>query len=445
MVGVLGIALVWALLTRSYVAYLADVDPERALAIRQVPDAALNAIERAMAKLRKEGEMRPPAPADKLQPDANAERLRGLAGLAAKASRPEGEQVAGSRTPGEELLYQRVRDALRADPLSARGLRLLAQLSEQHEPREEVANLMRMAVARSLHETRALYWLMVTSANAGIYTDAIGYADAILRTQSRLSGTAFQVFARATETPEGTGEVRRLVLANPPWRASFFATFSRLVTDARVPLQLLLDLRGTQHPPTVPEIASYMAVLIENRLFELAYYAWLQFLPPGQLAMVASPFNGSFELKPSGLPFDWIITSGTGVTAEVVSKPGTAGQKALLVEFGTGRLEFAGVSQLLLMPPGGYRFKAMHQGQVTGRRGLVWQVACIGGKELGRSAMIIGTAAAWTPIDFPFTVPDAGCPAQHVRLVHDARSASEQLATGKSFHDDVRIERIEAR
>jgi hypothetical protein len=188
-----------------------------------------------------------------------------------------------------------------------------------------------------------------------------------------------------------------------------------------------------------------MAVLIENRLFELAHYAWLQFLPPGQLAMVTNPFNGSFELKPSGLPFDWTYAKGVGVTVEIVSRPGNPDQKALLVEFNVGRLEFSGVSQLLLMSPGRYRFMAMQQGQVTGRRGLVWQITCVGGREVGRSPMILGVTATWTPVEFQFDVPGAGCRAQQLRLFHDSRSASEQLVTGKSFHDEVVIERVEVR
>ena len=56
--------------------------------------------------------------------------------------------------------------------------------------------------------------------------------------------------------------------------------------------------------------------------------------------------------------------------------------------------------------------------------------------------MMVGSAATWTPVEFKFVVPEADCTAQQLRLFHDARTASEQLVTGKSFHDDVRIERL---
>lgn len=448
LVGTLGLVLTWAVVSYSFVAYLADTSPDHALAIRRDPVATLNIVDRELTRIRSEPNSGAQAgqPEQPAATDHNAERLRGLAGIAAKTL-PSGasgyDTTNPKRTPEQEVLYQRVREALRSDPLSAKGLRLLAQLSEGYEPKEEVANLMRMAVARNLHEAQALFWLMMTSANAGAYTDAILYADAVLRTQSRLSPQAIGVFARASDTPEGLAEVRRLVLANPPWRQIFFSGFSRSVTDGRIPLQLLLDLKDTPYPPTAREIGDYMNVLLENRLFELAYYAWLQFLPPGQLAMVATPFNGSFEMKPSGLPFDWTLPKSAGVTTEIVARPGEPDKRSLLVEFGIGRLDFAGVSQVLLLPSGPYRFSAAYQGQVSGRRGLVWQVNCLGGKELGRSQMILGTTTTWTPLAFNFTVPETDCPAQQVRLFHDSRSASEQLVSGKSFHDDVRIERVE--
>ncbi|MDX2203449.1 MAG: hypothetical protein NW223_11930, partial [Hyphomicrobiaceae bacterium] len=75
--------------------------------------------------------------------------------------------------------------------------------------------------------------------------------------------------------------------------------------------------------------------------------------------------------------------------------------------------------------------------------GLVWVVACAEGKELGRSPMMLGVNPAWTPIEFRFTVPDGDCRAQSIRLLHDSRSASEQLVTGRSYHDDIRIVRID--
>jgi hypothetical protein len=57
--------------------------------------------------------------------------------------------------------------------------------------------------------------------------------------------------------------------------------------------------------------------------------------------------------------------------------------------------------------------------------------------------MMLGIAPIWTAFSVKLTVPDTGCPAQELRLVLAARSASEQLVSGTIWYDDLRrIERV---
>jgi hypothetical protein len=211
-----------------------------------------------------------------------------------------------------------------------------------------------------------------------------------------------------------------------------------------MPLDLLLAIKDTPTPPTTADLRDYLSVLIDHKLYELAYYAWLQFLSPEQLSSTGLLFNGGFEAMPSGLPFDWIIRPGAGVTIDIMTRPDEDGLRALYIEFGQGRVEFNGVSQLIMLAPGNYRFKGQYRGELVGRRGLVWRVSCAGGKggAIGESQMTAGAAPRWKDIEWTFTVPDADCRAQQLRLELDARMASEQLVSGSIWYDELRISRI---
>ena len=102
--------------------------------------------------------------------------------------------------------------------------------------------------------------------------------------------------------------------------------------------------------------------LIGHKLYDLAYYTWLQFLPVEELREAGLLFNGSFDVAPSGLPFDWVITPGSGVTVDIVPKPDSNGKHALLVDFAYGRVDYHSVRQLVMLAPGTYEFKGQYQG-----------------------------------------------------------------------------------
>jgi hypothetical protein len=288
-----------------------------------------------------------------------------------------------------------------------------------------------------------VHWLLRRAYDRKDYAGALRYADILLRTRSQALPHVLPVLGRMAETPEAAGALERLLAGNPPWRRAFFSALPRAVTDARTPLRLLLAVRSTPAAPALADIRDYVRLLIEHRHYELAYYAWLQFLPPAQLTSADSPFNGSFELDPSGLPFDWTVGGGKGATIEIAARPDRPGQRALLIALGPGRVELQGAEQTLLLAPGVYRLEAKYRGELIGPRGLVWRIACAGGPPLGQSAMMLGAAPAWKDVELAFTVPDRDCRAQHLRLLLDARMPSETLVSGSVWVDEVRIARAE--
>lgn len=439
--------LVWQVVSRSLVAYLATVSPHAALSLRPASPSALLALAEAdltaEARRKAETESAPPAAARQSDGDADTQlsgdRLHSWASLAGKALDKD-----APADPAPDQVRAWTELALSKDPFSARALRIMGQLAERAGDADRTASFMHAAAARSLRESTAHHWIMQQGFAIKDYATAMRAADTLLRTRSQLEPYVMSVLARATAHRAANDQLKALLAEAPPWRSTFLQWLPSAVSDPNAPLDLLLSLRDTKTPAARVDLREYLAALVRQKHYELAYYAWLQFLPAEELSRMGLLSNGSFEVAPSGLPFDWSITPGAGVSVEIAERPDQPGEHALLVEFGQGRVEFRGVSQLTMLSSGTYRFKGQYKGEVVGRRGLKWRVTCAvdNARPLGESAMMLGTQPEWTDVGFSFTVPAGDCRAQYVRLDLDARSASEFLVSGASWHDELAIVRL---
>jgi hypothetical protein len=466
----LGGVLVWQVLTRSLAAYLASAAPETALMLEgSEPTALLNLADGGLAGLDLDGKGKggPAAASPKMEPakvgkpeasGAAGDRLRNWAELAKAAEKGrlavQGGAVAkapaepGASDAAQSKTREQVREwaerALANQPLNAHALRILGQLAEANSEEARASSFMRAAARRSIRESVAVYWLMRKSAENKDYATAIYCVDVLLRTRTETMPFVIPTLVQMADDKEANGELKKLLAGNPPWRPQFFEALPKSVTDARTPLDILLAAKDTPTPPTATDLKPYLDVLIEHKYFELAYYVWLQFLGPEQLRSIGLLFNGSFEGTPSGLPFDWVMRGGAGATVEIMDRPDLEGQHALYIEFSQGRVEFPGVTQLIMLGPGTYRFRGKYRGELVGRRGLVWRTMCAGTwTPLGEGAIPPAPVPTWRDVEFSFTVPNANCRAQQLRLDLDARMASEQLVTGSVWLDDLRIQRVE--
>ena len=270
--------------------------------------------------------------------------------------------------------------ALSHDPLNARALRILGQLADASGDDAKATKLMQAAAHRSLSETAAVYWMMRRSLQNKDYASVIAYADIFLRKRPQLIALAVPSLVTLAESSDANARkaLNDALRAAPPWRGQFFAALPNSTADARTPLELLLSVKDTASPPATEDLNAYVRVLIAKKFYDLAYYTWLQFLPPDKLAHAGYLTNGSFETVPSGLPFDWVISPGSGVTIDMVARDDASDQHALFLEFGPGRVEFQGVSQILMLPPGDYRMSGKYKGELRGTRGLQWKVTCAG-------------------------------------------------------------------
>jgi hypothetical protein len=285
-------------------------------------------------------------------------------------------------------------------------------------------------------------WLIDEAIEQRDWSLVMRHADILMRMHKRTVPHLTPLIARLAETPETASLVKQALREAPPWRADYFAELLSAISDARTPLELFLALKDTPTPPTVAEIRGYLNFLIQRKYFDLAYYTWLELLPPQQLASVGPLVNGSFETRPSGLPFDWTLPIGGTASVSIARRPDRPGARGLVVNFGHGRVELGGTSQLLRLRPGVYQVEGEAQGNVVGRRSVRWRVACVEDqKTVGQSDMFIGEMITWTPFSFAVSVPEAGCTTQRLSLDLDARSPTERLVSGTIWFDEMSIRR----
>jgi hypothetical protein len=400
--------LVWGVTSRTIAAYLANVAPAQALVIRAYqPTALLNLADQGLIEL-----------GSGINPATN-------------------QQI---RTMAESVVLN--------DPLNSRALRILGELADRSQDETRALQLMQASARHSLHENFAVAWLSDKAVEKKDYGEALQYADVLLRTSPQFINVVMPTLVQIAENKDASDRLRKLLSDNPPWRARFFYALPSSVSDARTPLDLLAAVKNSPNPPTADDLRGYLEFLIGHKFYALAYYAWLQFLPAEQVSSLGLLFNGSFEIPLSGLPFDWVITQGAGVTIDIASTPDNEGGRALVVAFEQGRVDFRGVSQLMVLPPGKYQFNGRYMGELIGQRGLKWLVTCAspwgfeGGAKIGESGMVAGKTSTWRNVDFAVTVPGVDCPAQSLHLALDARMSSEQFASGTLWFDDLKIERL---
>lgn len=424
--------------------YLAASSPQTALSLNSTQPLALTLLaERALPAIVE--------PAQKPDP-ANAQtgRLEGFARLpkldlqdVEDASIAAGETADASGQVEETAaqIKDRLQRALAAHPLNAQALGLLATLSIGGGDDDKALALMSAASARSSRIALANYWLLKTSYEAKNYAEALRHADRLARTAPANMTLIAPYLGRIADA--ATGDMAAMLLTNPPWRTAFFQWLKGNIEDARVPLQLLLKLKQSPVPPTQAEFGPYVSLLMDNKLYDLAYAAWLQSLESEQLAHAGFIYNGGFDYSPSGYPFqfDWSLRPGNGVIADIVTLEDS--NRALMIRFGPGRADFKPVAQTTMLTPGSYTLTARYRGDIKSRRGLKWTLHCAGANavKLGESEAINGKIASWTALSIDFQVPKQDCRAQVVRLSLDARSASETLVSGSVVIDDVAIKR----
>jgi hypothetical protein len=330
--------------------------------------------------------------------------------------------------------------ALRSSPLNARTFTLLGLIAERKGDQKSAEALMRIAAMRTWRDQTTDEWLLNNEAHHSDYAHALPYADALLRISYSFQPELFPVLASFTVDPRAFEALTAFLATAPPWRSWFLSELSaRLANKTRL-VQLYTALKDSENAPTKEELGPYLARLIKDENFELAYRTWHATLSPQQRADETYPFNRDFQFPVDGLPFNWSLETTPGANMQV-SSVGDSKKRALLVEFSGARVRFASVKQLMLLPPGDYSFSGkVKAAELRTVRGLWWRIFCAAASAntIANTELVSGTMP-WTEFTVKFQVPATGCGAQWLRLELPARIEPELRIEGQVWYQDLRV------
>jgi hypothetical protein len=429
--AIVGIFLVWGVLTKSLPFVFAETDPELSLRLNPDNPIALIALaERERAKLlqltqAQEGLAKTPE-------TTNSHSKTGTDAAAVPAPANAGQNTALAEiNERRDEIVALARRAIANDPLNARGFRILAEVSDTPE---QTRLLMKEAVKRSRRESIAVFWLLADSFAQKDFLDVVENAEVLLRTGSDLTPEAMSYLGELAAIPEGRAALVAALAQQPSWRSGFFQALPNIVQLAGTPYELMIALKDAGSDLAASELAPYLNALVRENLVPYARDIWVQLRPEGDSQPATLLNNASFASEPSGMPFDWGVQRGTSATVEFTPLGDKERSRSVSFTFGAGRVQFPELSQMVVLAPGRYRFSGEFRGMIRARRGLRWEIHCWKGKELAKTEMLYGLPNAQRqPFGLDIDVPDRDdCRSQHLRLFHDARSASEQLISGQA-------------
>jgi tetratricopeptide (TPR) repeat protein len=233
-----------------------------------------------------------------------------------------------------------------------------------------------------------------------------------------------------------------------PRDGEFGRDFFRYLLSRNAPLPDLQTawLWLEDHSLTDDHLAGdYTDFLLKNRVYAAALETWKRsagrhddaYLNPNFI------FNGGFELDPLESGLDWRLLPAPGVRMNRDSTGGHSGGSSLQIEFeGKDNIDFASVTQNVVVQPGRYRFKAwVRSSELTTDEGVAFRVMdpSLGQLNL-RSSSLTGTHD-WTPIELNFTVP-AGVRLLRIDVVRQPSWKFDNKISGKVWIDSVSLVRI---
>ena len=323
---------------------------------------------------------------------------------------------------GEAMAY--ARQALLAEPLDVRALRVLALETEKAGSSARARIMMVVGDRLTRRDTITELWLFQHALANADWPRLYLHADAMLRRVWRLEQVLFPGMTSALRDPAAVAPLVARLEETPDWRKGFLNEVAWRSADPADAARLFASLAATSAPPTDVEGGYLVERYVSLGDYKDAKSVWTWLLPRGAPRGDGFIYNGDFRPLPGAPPFNWRLVETDGASVEIT--PAADGAPALHVVAPAAKNADA-AAQLLDLPPGSYRLSgaALVEPGQTGDL-FSWRVGCVAQTNAGVAETRQGSGVSgWRPFSIAFAVPAQGCDAQWLALEGLAHAGME--------------------
>jgi hypothetical protein len=208
------------------------------------------------------------------------------------------------------------RQAFSEEPLSSDALVVLALAANARGELRQAGALFEDVHRLTRRDLLASTWLAKKALEDRDMTAALDQFDEILRTTEEARADILQRFATATQDPEFSRALARLLRADPPWAAEFWQTASSVQGAAKPVGELRLELAksGINFDPAAD--GALADQLVQAGEYNLAEDLYRSLAPPPD-APGERVRNAHFTHQSVLPPVDWSVTSTGDYGAEI--------------------------------------------------------------------------------------------------------------------------------
>jgi hypothetical protein len=364
--------------------------------------------------------------------------------LAGKTTQQDFEAFIKSHPKPQIMTFlSQEKQALKDNPVDIEPLKNLTMLFSILGETTKAESLTEIVAGRTLQDRGVLIASLNQFLKQKDYGNALMQLDALSRADGENLPNYIMAMSSFATTAAGSDALVTYLAAHPKWRTEVINFMSNdKKQDANNVYRLFAEFKKVGAPPTRGETQAFISRLIADKTYDKAYFVWLDQMDENELHKVSSVFDGGFELELGGRFFDWTSNPIANVQVVLVSRDAGGNDRALAVDFSSGRTPFAHLSQMLKLTPGNYTFSGESKAEnLENEKGLVWRVYCL--PELGPAIFttdaLFGTQP-WSPFTAKLTVPAQNCGTQLLRLELNAIAVVDTQVSGRVLYDSFKIE-----